>query len=46
MTFGASGDSFEVDVYGMPRTGAVATRVVWQDGDASGKKPGEAGTDQ
>jgi hypothetical protein len=46
MVFDASGDRFEVDVYGMPRSGAVATRVVWQDGDAWGRKPGEVGADE
>jgi hypothetical protein len=46
MAFDASGDSFEVDVYGMPRSGAVATRVVWQDGRPWGRKPGESETDQ
>jgi hypothetical protein len=42
MSLPASADTFEVDVYGQPGSGATATRVVWQNPDASGRPPGEA----
>lgn len=41
MTLAASADIFEVDVYGQARSGAFATRVAWQNGDAWGRRPGE-----
>ena len=38
LTLPATGDDFEVEVYGF-RSGTVATRVVWSNGDPAGGRP-------